>query len=150
MDAVTYSTKEVVDFVGEYLVPMRVEVSKKSYYERYNAIWTPTMLLLDFQGAEIQRKVGFLNAEDFMAFMHLGIAKVHLNTHEFDAANVHLNRVFKNYPESIAVPEAIFFSGVNHYKKSDDPIELKRAYEKLHREFPQSSWAKRATPYRDV
>ncbi len=150
MDAVTYPTKEVVDFVNEYLVPLRIEVSKKSYYERYNVIWTPTLLMLDYQGYEIQRKVGFLDVVEFMSFMHLGIAKVHLNIKEFDAANVHLKRLFDHFPDSNAVPEAIFFSGVNHYKQNNDPMQLKGAYEKLSKDYPKSSWAKRAMPYRFI
>lgn len=148
MDAVTYSTKEVISFVMEYLVPLRIDVEKKSFYERYNAIWTPTLLILDFQGNEIQRTMGFLEPDEFTAFMHLGIAKVHINIEEFDAANVHLDRLLENHPECTVVPEAIYFRGVNLYKKENDPTHLKSAYERLLSEYPGHTWARRAAPYR--
>ena len=118
MDAVTYPTKEVVGFVSEYLVPLRVEASKSAYYERYNVIWTPTLLLLDYKGSEVQRFVGFMDVGEFIAFMHLGSAKVHFSMGEYDAANVHFNKLYEKFPKSNAVPEAIYFQGVNLYKKT--------------------------------
>jgi len=148
MDAVTYSSKEVVSFVKEYLIPLRIDVNKKASYDRYNAIWTPTLLILDYQGHLVQQTIGFLEPEKFIAMMHLGIAKVDLTIGEFDAASVHLNRLMDRYPESSAVPEAIFFSGVNFFKQKNDPNQLKIAYEKLLNDYPDSSWTKRAAPYR--
>lgn len=150
MDTVTYSSSSVAGFIRECLVPLAVEVSKKPYYERYNAIWTPTLLLLDFQGNEIQRNVGFMDVEDFLACMHLGIAKVHLNINEFAAANEHFKRILKSFPQSFVVPEAIFFHGVNGYKESNDPAKLKQIYERLQAEFPESVWARRAVPYQSL
>lgn len=148
MDVTTYSTEQAIGFVKEYLIPVKIDVEKKSYYEKYNVIWTPTTLLLDYQGTEIQRTIGYLDLNEFLAFMHLGIAKVHINNSDLDAANVHLNRLFDQYPDSCALPEAIFFQGINLSKKRNDRSELKNAYEKLVSEHPESSWAKRATPYR--
>lgn len=148
MDTVTYSNSRVAGFIKECLIPLTVEVSKKPYYERYNAIWTPTLLLLDFQGNEIQRNVGFLDADDFMACMHLGIAKVHLNIDEFAAANVHFKKIFNSFSQSFVMPEAVFFHGVNGYKESNDPAKLKQVYEHLHEAYPENGWTRRAEPYK--
>lgn len=148
MDVVTYSSQEVVSFVNKYLVPLRIDVDKKASYDKYNAIWTPTLLILDYQSHEVQQTIGFLEPDKFIALMHLGIAKVHFTVGEFDAANVHLKRLIDQYPESSAVPEAMYFSGVNLYKQKNDPTQLKIAYEKLLSHYPDNSWTKRATPYR--
>ncbi len=148
MDAVTYPMKEVVSFVKEYLVPVRIEINNKALYDRYNAIWTPTLLVLDYQGHEVQKTIGFLEPNKFMALMHLGMAKVHFTTGEFDAASVHFKRLMDRFPDSSAVPEAIFFSGVNLYKQKNDPTQLKKAYEQLLSDYPDNSWTKRAVPYR--
>ncbi len=148
MDAVTYQAPEVVSFVKEYLIPVRIDFNNKALYDNFNAIWTPTLLVLDYQGHEVQKTIGFLKPEKFIAMMHLGIAKVHYTTGEFDAANVHFKRLMDQFPESSAVPEAIFFSGVNLFQQKNDPNRLKIAYEKLLNDFPDSSWAKRAEPYR--
>jgi outer membrane protein assembly factor BamD (BamD/ComL family) len=85
-----------------------------------------------------------------MSLMHLGIAKVFMTTGEFDAASVHIKRLIESYPESSAVPEAIYFRGVNLYKQKDDLSQMRLAYEELLKKYPASSWAKRAAPYRLV
>ncbi len=143
----TFANGKVASFIMESLLPLRMDLEKKAFYEKYNAIWTPTLLLLDYSGSEIQRTIGFLDADEFIATMHLGIAKVHFSAEEFDAANVHLKRLLGQYNTSSATPEAIYFQGINLYKQKDDPSQLKRAYEQLVKEYPESSWAKRAEPY---
>ena len=148
MDAVTYSVEEVITFVREFLIPFRTEIEKKSFYEKYNAIWTPTLLILDYQGHEVERIVGFLEPDQFIARMHLGIAKVHYTVGEFDGAKSHLQRLLDRYPANSAVPEAMYFSGVNLYKQKNDPAQLKMGYEKLLNQFPDNTWTKRAFPYR--
>ncbi len=148
MDAVTYSTNDVINFVKENLIPLRVDISNKGLYDKYNAIWTPTFLVLDYQGHVVQQTIGFLEPDMFKAHMHLGIAKVHFAVGEFDAAHVHLKRLIDRYPESKAIPEAIYFSGVTLYKQKNDPTHLKKAYGKLLNHYPDDSWTKRATPYR--
>jgi len=148
MDEVTYNSKEVVDFIKQYMIPLRIDVNKKELYDEYNAIWTPTLIILDYQGHEVQRTIGFLEPSKFLALMLLGIAKVQLSKGEFDAANVQLKRLIERYPESSAVPEAMYFSGVNFYKQTNDPAQLKTAYEKLNIQYPGNSWTKRAAPYR--
>lgn len=150
MDAVTYLSKEVVSFVKEFLIPLKIDISKKALYEKYNAIWTPALLVLDYQGHEVQQTIGFLEPDKFIAYMHLGIAKVHFTVGEFDAANVHFKKLMDRYPESSVVPEAIYFSGVNLYKQKNDPTQLKMAYEKLLKNYPDTTWTKRAAPYRYI
>ena len=52
------------------------------------------------------------------------------------------------YPEDSAVPEAMYFSGVNLFKQTNDSSRLKMTYEKLLSNYPDSTWTKRAYPYR--
>ena len=148
MDAVTYPTEEVVQFIADNVVPLRFAAHESSISEDYNAIWTPTLLVLDFDGNEIQRSVGFFAPGEFIAMLLLGIAKVRFSHGEFDGAQVCFQRLLEHYPESDSVPEAIFFQGVTLFKMKHDPKELKRAYERLVAEYPNSAWTKRAVPYR--
>jgi hypothetical protein len=148
MDAITYPAEEVVEFVTGHLVPLRIVVDDKSFHEDYHVLWTPTLLILDYNGNEIQRTVGFYEPGEFIAMLLLGMAKVRLSHGECDGAQVSLNRLLEHYPGSDAVPEALYFRGVNLYKMKNNPLELKTAYEKLLADYPDSSWAKRAAPYR--
>ena len=148
MDTVTYSSDTVAISVEEYLTPIHVDIEKKGEYERYNAIWTPTLLFLDFEGYEAHRSVGFLEPDNFLAVMHLGLAKVHIAAGHSDTASVHFKKIFNHYPIKSVMPEAIYFNGVSLYMKNNDPAELKKAYEKLLVSFPASSWTEKAAPYR--
>jgi thioredoxin-related protein len=150
MEAVTYSSEAVISFVKDNLIPLRIDWDKKESYERYHAIWSPTLFVLDHHGNEVQRNVGFLEPGKFMALMLLGIAKVYMTTGEHDAANVNIKRLIEHYPESSAVPEAIYFKGVNLSKQKEDLGQMRLAYEELLSKYPASSWAKRAAPYRLV
>ncbi len=150
LEELTFAEGRVVSFIMESLIPMKMDIGKKAFYEKYNVIWTPTLLILDYTGNEVQRSIGFLDPHEFIAFMHLGIAKVHFITGEFDAANVHLKRLLNQYQDSTATPEAIYFQGVNLYKQKGDTTPLKHAYEQLVKDYPESSWAKRSMPYQGL
>jgi hypothetical protein len=148
MDAVTYPAAEVVKFVNNYLTPLRFDVSSNAVHEKHTHIWTPTLAVLNLQGDEIQKTIGFFDPYELIACLHLGIAKVHMDAEEYDTAEVHLKDLLQNFQDSRMIPEAIYFNGVNLYKWKDDPGHLKAAYEKLLEEHPHSIWAGRARPYR--
>ena len=148
MDAVTYSSEVVVNFIKENLIPFRVDESEASFYDEFNSIWTPAQFVLDYNGHEIQKKIGFWESDDFLAYMLLGIAKVRLSNNEFDTAHVQINRIFDQFPDSDAMPEAIYFSGVIRFKEKKDYSELKDVYEKLLRDYPESGWTRRAAPFK--
>jgi len=148
MDAVTYAAKDVVQFIKDHLIPLRKNVSEKSFYEKYPIIWTPTTIILDYDGNEQQRNVGFFAPDEFIPMLFLGMAKVRFGNGEFDGAQFYLNSLLNHYPESEAAPEAMYFKGVNHFKQKNNPQELKTTYEELLAKHPGSAWTKRAAPYR--
>jgi tetratricopeptide (TPR) repeat protein len=148
MDAVTYPVKEVKTFVENYLIPLRINVNDDPVHDKYHYFWTPTIAVLNLGGDEVQRTIGFFDSKEFIASMHLGIAKVHLDAEEYDTANVHLKKLLEKYPQSEMIPEAIYFRGVNLYKWKDNPSHLREAYETLVEKYPETAWTQRAYPYR--
>lgn len=148
MDAVTYPKEDVVRFVNNYLIPLRINVVNGPIPKDYHHIWTPTVAVLNPTGKEVQRSVGFLGPDEFIVKMQLGIAKVRLDTGEYDTAMIPLKSLMETFPTSNSIPEAIYFSGVAAYKKSDDPSKLKEAYKRLLKEYPDNIWTERAYPYR--
>ncbi|MEE4166488.1 MAG: hypothetical protein V2I35_10860 [Desulfocapsaceae bacterium] len=150
MDAVTYSTDTVISFIEKYLVPVRLTIQDDGGYgeENYQTFWTPTLGILDPTGTELQRVIGFFSPGEFIAEMHLGIAKFHFNAEDYDTALVHLNVLLEGSLECCSTPEAVYFRGVTLYKQKNDAAELKHAHEELLKNYPDSTWAKRALPYR--
>lgn len=148
MDAVTYPAEEVSNFVKKHVIPLRINVNDDAAFEKHHVFWTPCLAVLDMNGNELQRTIGFMGVDEFIPSMLLGLAKVRLNEGDYDMAMIPLKSLQETCFESDAVPEAIYFSGVTLYKQTNDPGKLKDAYEKLLKDYPESAWTKRAYPYR--
>jgi thioredoxin-related protein len=148
MGAVTYPNPGVAKFIDLNFIPVQVEVSNKELMEKYNVSWTPTILVLDADGKEHYRSVGFLQPEVFIATFELGKARYYLDLEQFAEARALLEELIIRCPVPEVVPEAIFFQGVATYKDTHDPKHLRAAYDALTAKYPQSEWAKRAEPYK--
>ena len=116
--------------------------------EKYNVSWTPTILVLDADGKEHYRSIGFLQPDAFIATFELGKARYYLDLEQFAEARALLEELIERCPVPEVVPEAIFFHGVASYKHTHDPKPLRKAYDTLTAKYPQSDWAKRAEPYK--
>lgn len=147
MDAVTYPEDRVVEFIVQNVIPLRIPFNDPLATE-FNVKWTPTLVTLDPQGKEHHRTVGFLNAEELIASLLLGIAKTRFETEKFQDAIASLDKIVTSYPKSGFAPEAIFLRGVAQFKSTHDPKPLRALYEKLVAEYPGSEWTGRAYPYR--
>jgi hypothetical protein len=148
MGAVTYPNKGVAKFVDLNFVPVQVETSNKELMERYNVSWTPTILVLDADGKEHYRFVGFLQPDVFIATFELGKARYYLDLEQFAKARAMFEEIIDRCPVPEVAPEAIFFHGVASYKQTHDAKPLRKAYDTLTAKYPQSDWAKRAEPYK--
>jgi hypothetical protein len=142
--------ERVVGFVDENFLPARVHVKEdadafKRYGERYQAQWTPTILLLDPGGVEQHRVEGFLPADDLLAQLMLGRARIAFEQKQWAEAERRFREVVERFPKTDAAPEALYWAGVTPYKATGDPASLKatgRAFKERYRETP---WAKKAS-----
>lgn len=148
MDAVTYPDSKVAVFVSENIIPLRIAHNAEPLATDFNVKWTPNLIVLDPDGKEHHRVVGFLPPDQFIPFLLLGMAKQHFDRNQLDKALTHLERLLTDYPRSDSAPEAVYLQGVCRYKSQHDVRALKEAYERLTGRYPASEWAKRAQPYR--
>lgn len=148
MDAVTYPDSKVAAFVSENIIPLRVAYNAEPLATDFNVKWTPNLIILDPDGKEHHRAVGFLGPDQFIPFLILGMARLYFDHGQFAQALTKLEKLLADYPESDSAPEAIYLQGICHYKSSHDAKPLKEAYERLAVQYPASEWAKRAYPYR--
>jgi tetratricopeptide (TPR) repeat protein len=147
MGAVTYPNAEVVAFVNQNFIPVQVLFDAQPLAGDFNITWTPTMIVLDENGKEHHRAVGFQPPEEFIPFLMVGQGKTYFDLNDFDAAIAQLEKIIKEYPQSAAAPEAVFHLGVSRYKASHNAAPLKEAFEYLKANYPGSEWLKRAQPY---
>lgn len=148
MDAVSYPDVKVSNFIIDKVVPLRIPADAQPLSTEFRVLWTPTLVTLDIYGKEHYRTVGFLPPEELVPSLILGMAKVDFASLQYNDALINLNMLLAGYPKSAAAPEAVFLKGVCRYKSSKDAKCLKDAYEQLASDYPESEWAKRATPYK--
>jgi len=148
MDAGTYPNEAVIDFINQNVVPLQVPSDQQPMASDFKVTWTPALLVLDQEGNEQYRTVGFMSAEELIPSLLLGIGNLHFNGDDFTKAISSYDKILSKFPQSDAAPEAIFQKGVSLYKSTDDPKPLKEAYMMLQDKYPESQWTKRSYPYR--
>lgn len=147
MNAVTYSNPDVVAFLNDEVIPIQVLFNTEPLATRYNLQWTPTVIVLDSDGKDYSRTVGYLSPEEFIPSVLIGIGKALFELNRFAEAIKVFDRIINSYKKSKATPEAIYFKGVALYKHTHEPKHLKEAYEELKKGYPESDWTLRAEPY---
>lgn len=142
--------ERVVSFVAENFFPARVHVKDdaaafKQYGEKYAAQWTPTILELDSDGVERHRIEGFLPADDFLAQLMLGLARIYFQEQKWEDAQKTFRKVYEELPNTEAAPEALYWVGVARYKETGDATALKETARAFSTRYTDSSWAKKAS-----
>jgi Thioredoxin-like domain len=142
--------ERVVRFVNENFLPARVHVKDdaeefKRYGQKYNAQWTPTILLLDSNAEEQWRIEGFLPLDDFLGQLMLGRAHMDFKQVKWAEAEKRFREIVEKLPKSDAAPEALYWAGVSKYKASNDSTALKETAKAFSQRYKDSSWAKKAS-----
>src|SRR4030042_486219 len=148
MGAVTYPDERVAKFISLNFIPVQIQTTNTEMMQKYVVKWTPTSLVVDADGREHFRAVGFFAPDEMIATFMVGKGHWYLDTEQYPEAQGMFEEVQRVYPESEAAAEAIFFNGVNRYKMTHDPKKLRECYDLLSAKFPQSSWTKQAAHYR--
>jgi hypothetical protein len=148
MDAVTYPTEYVTDYIVENCVAWRADFNTETaLLRRFIVNWTPTLVFLDKNGREHYRLLGFLPPEAFIVHLMLAQAKIAFETSKYAEAENLFDRIVNEHPESEQVPQAIYFRGVSRRKLTKDDSYLDEAAEELKRAFPESEWTMRTNPW---
>jgi hypothetical protein len=134
--------------VENNFIPLQIDFNKnKVLVKRYSIKWTPTVVILDQDGEEHHRFVGYLPPEDFIAQIILGKGKTEFDLDHFEQAMQRFQEILVQWSKADAAPEAQYYLGVAKYKASHDPKELKLGLEVLQRDYPNSEWTKKAQVY---
>lgn len=150
MNTGPYSDEKVQKFLEEQFVPLRSQCfwdKPTEPMKRYGVTWTPTFLVLDADGKEQHRFVGYVPSDDLFAHLGLGKGKLLFDAGRLDEAISRFRTVIERHPNAGATPEAVFLLGAAGYRHTHDAKELRRAYETLKSKYPQSEFARRADPY---
>ena len=132
--------------VRENFLPVRLQVrTNPAAMERWNVQWTPTIVLVGADGKEHHRIEGFLDAEDFLAQLTLGLGHLAFAAKEWEQAGRWFAEVLEHFPATDAAPEAQYWRGVARYKASNDAAALGATAKAFHERYADSTWAKKAS-----
>lgn len=145
-----YTDPRVVEFVNRHFVPVRAHVKDnpaafKALGDRFNAHWTPTILIADSTGAERHRIEGFLPSDDFLGQLALGVAKAAFARQDYATAERLYGDVVERFPDTDAAAEAQYWTGVSRYRATNDAAALKATAQAFTQRYQDSTWAKKAS-----
>lgn len=140
-----YPEPRVERLITENFVPARIQVrTDPQAMERFNVQWTPTILMLGPDGKEHHRIEGFLETDDFLGQLMLGLGHIARSRQRWDEAAKWYDEVLEHLPETDAAPEAQYWRGVTRYKATGDPAALGETYRAFQHRYADSTWAKKA------
>ena len=117
------------------------------WFHRFDAVWTPTVLLFDRDGKERVRLEGYLTNEDFLAALESGLGRIAFVEKKYADAERWYDDVVKRFPKSHSAPGAMYWRAVAHYKATNDHTVLAKVAEDLSRQYPSSVWASKGIPW---
>ena len=118
-----------------------------AYFHRFDANWTPTVVVLDSGGAERARNEGYLSKEEFRAWLEMALARVAFTHKRWAEAQERYARVADAHPDSAWAPEAVYWRAVSRYKATNDHTALGEVAGELKEKYGASVWAEKASPW---
>jgi hypothetical protein len=132
----------VSSFINENFVPVEAHIKEPpAYFHRFDALWTPTVLILDSDGEERARIEGYLPRDEFRAQLEMGLARVAFMHKQWAEAERRYAEVLERHPDSTSAPEALYWKGVSHYKATNDHTILGELPAQFKERYPDSVWA---------
>jgi Tetratricopeptide repeat len=132
----------VSGFINENFVALEAHIKEHpAYFHRFDAVWTPTVLVLDSGGKERFRIEGYLPKEEFRAHLEMGRARAAFMSKRWAEAERRYAEVLERYPDSKVAPEALYWRGVSHYKATNDHTVLGELPAQFKEKYPDSLWA---------
>jgi hypothetical protein len=118
-----------------------------TWFHRFEAVWTPTVLLLDSDGKERVRLEGYLPNSDFLAALESGLGRIAFVQKKYVDAEGWYDDVVARFGQSHFAPEASYWGAVARYKATNDHTVLGNVAEELRKTHPSSVWAAKAIPW---
>ncbi|MBV9075404.1 MAG: hypothetical protein JOZ10_17400 [Acidobacteria bacterium] len=117
------------------------------WFHRFDAVWTPSALLLASSGKERVRLEGYLPRTDFVAALISGLGRIAFVQKNYPEAERWYDEVITRYGQSHSVPGAMYWRAVSHYKATNDHTVLGKVAEELRGKFRSSVWAAKSVPW---
>lgn len=146
LEAESYGDPATAAFIEEHFIPFTVNIHEKAgLFGRFNAAWTPTILIMSPKGLERYRIEGYYPREAFKTQLELGLARVAFMAKHFDEAERWYDRIVNGQTDTATIAEALYWRAVCRYKISGDATSLVEVSQELQRNYPESAWTSKSS-----
>ena len=131
----------------EHFIPFQANVNEpaeRTAFRRFGAIWSPSIIILNAEGVERYRIEGFLPAREFHAQLAMALARIIATRKRWADAEPHYARIVKQFGDTAAAPEALYWRGVSAYQGRRDHTALVKMAIEMKQKYPASEWAIKA------
>ena len=117
-----------------------LEERNQPVMERYQQVWTPTIVLIYPDGRAFYEWNGYLPPTHYLGHLLLGRGKGALKRHRHEEAARLFDAAAAQDPCDGVGPEARYWGSVARYKGSGKPDDLLGGWQRLRQEYPDSEW----------
>lgn len=129
-------------------MPLEAHIKEHpAWFHRFDALWTPTILVVNADGVERYRIEGYLPENWFRARLEIGLGRVAFMNKKWADAEKAYAAVAESYVDTTAAPEAIYWRGVSHYKATNDHTVLGEVAKELGQKYPGNEWTLKSLPW---
>ena len=138
----------MASFINANFLPVESHIKEHpAWFHRFDAIWTPSILILDSKGAERHRIEGYLPKEEFQAQLLMGLARLAFEQKKWSDAERTYGEVVARFQKTSSAPEARYWRAVSNYKGTNDHTVLGQVAKELKETAPDSVWTVKSTPW---
>lgn len=128
-------------------MPLEAHIKEHAaWFKRFDAVWTPTILVMDPVGTERYRIEGYLPPNWFRARLEMGLARVTFMRKKWSDAEKLYTSLAGSDAGGVAA-EAIYWRAVCQYKSTNDHTVLTPAAQELSERYPRSEWKLKSDPW---
>jgi TolA-binding protein len=139
---VTYPDVAVASAIVEHVIPVKIkpiDPANHAIVQRYQQVWTPTILLLSPEGQALHEWNGYLPPDLYVPQLLFGLGKAALKRDRLDDAARCFDEVIARYPTSDVAADACYWAAVARYKGSHEAEDLLGGWRKLQSRYPNST-----------
>ncbi len=145
---ITFRDPKVRELIERDFVPLAYEVTEaQDMTHRYGVEWTPTFVIADENGRELERWVGYLPPDEFISQIYLSEGLCAFHRDRFKEAESAFEWIIGHQPDSYVAPEARYYMGVSLFKETGDPVHLAETWKVLKTRYPGNLWTKKASAW---
>ena len=145
LDLETFSDAHVVHAVRSRFIPLKLDLhGDRAFAREHQVFWTPTILVADRSGRVRYTSPNFLPPGEFLDLLDIAEAMVLMRWRGYEEAIALLAGLEYRSPNSVLMPEAIYWRGIAAYfRDGRSSTSAKAEWAELLSRFPNTIWAKR-------